>query len=785
VTPTGRPLAPVNVTAVGGNAQATVTWTAPDDGGSPINGYRVTSSPGGFTAVTSGATTATVTGLANGTAYTFTVMAKNALGAGPASAPSNAVTPNSFTVPGVATAVTATAGDGQASVTWTAPASDGGSAITSYTVTSSPGGLTGTATTGTTAVVAGLSNGASYTFTVVANNVAGAGPSSAPSNSVTPAAQDGAGTASVTPASVAVSESTTLTFSYTAAGTMTDGSLTVDVPSGWTAPSSTLGAPGYTTASTGAISVQGRRIAVAGINLAAGATMTINYGTGGISSQVLPAMPPGSTAFAVSHRATSSGVLTAIAGPPSVLVTDGSQVSCTDASITWTGAGDGTNWIDPANWSRARVPDSSDGVCIAAGPATVSMTGIVSVQWLTSARALDIHAPVHLLDANRPSQLEGATSNWRFGDTSGRLTLGPTASLEVLQAELDPAAELVVDGTLLFPEPYAPRLSVLCDAAGNPGSLVNNGRIQFSGRGTIDAGGCPAAVLTNSATGIITAGDSGTGGISAFGRLAIGVDNQGLIEAAATGAINYTSGHPVNGTWRTTNGSIDLDPGPYPGGPDRLAFADPVLQGQFMFHQGAPGLRAIGTLHIPAGTEVYTQSASYEVRTNIAAGGILNIYGARLASLVDGPGTLQLTSGTYDADITPGGPRNWNGGTFVNRHSVQAGADLSIVYNGSTLGMTGELTIDGTLSFAVGTPWTLHMDCDPSGAAGSLVNNSRIEFAGQGTIDAGTCASALLTNAATGVITTVGSGSGTLSVAVNNLGFIDPAITVDPRYNGG
>ena len=74
--------------------------------------------------------------------------------------------------PGAPTAVTATAGDAQAGVTWTAPASNGGSAITGYTVTSSPGSKTcTTATLGCT--VTGLTNGSTYTFTVSATNAVG------------------------------------------------------------------------------------------------------------------------------------------------------------------------------------------------------------------------------------------------------------------------------------------------------------------------------------------------------------------------------------------------------------------------------------------------------------------------------------------------------------------------------------------------------------------------------------------------------------------------------------
>jgi hypothetical protein len=85
------PDAPTQVTAVSGNGQATVSFTAPASNGSPITLYTVTSIPGGITA-TGTASPILVTGLANGTAYTFTVRATNGVGTGPASAPSNSVT---------------------------------------------------------------------------------------------------------------------------------------------------------------------------------------------------------------------------------------------------------------------------------------------------------------------------------------------------------------------------------------------------------------------------------------------------------------------------------------------------------------------------------------------------------------------------------------------------------------------------------------------------------------------------------------------------------------------
>jgi len=93
------------------------------------------------------------------------------------------------TSPDAPTGVTAAAGDGQAAVSWTAPASDGGSAITGYTVTAAPGGATQPAAAGSTsATISGLSNGTPYTFTITATNAIGAGPASDPSDPVTPQA---------------------------------------------------------------------------------------------------------------------------------------------------------------------------------------------------------------------------------------------------------------------------------------------------------------------------------------------------------------------------------------------------------------------------------------------------------------------------------------------------------------------------------------------------------------------------------------------------------------------
>lgn len=87
------PDAPIIGTATAGNNQATVTFFAPaSNGGSAITGYTLTSLPGNFTA-TGPASPLTVSGLANGMSYTFTVTAINAIGTGLASSVSNIATP--------------------------------------------------------------------------------------------------------------------------------------------------------------------------------------------------------------------------------------------------------------------------------------------------------------------------------------------------------------------------------------------------------------------------------------------------------------------------------------------------------------------------------------------------------------------------------------------------------------------------------------------------------------------------------------------------------------------
>lgn len=274
------PSEPIITSVVGGDGEVTIYFDPPtSDGGSTITSYTVTSSPGGFSA-TGSSSPITVTGLTNGTSYTFTVVATNSVGDSSPSTASSSVTPTAPTVPSAPTITGTTAGDGEVTITFTAPTSDGGSTILSYTVTSTPDSLTETVSYPATSItISGLVNHTAYTFTLVATNAVGDSPSSNTSASTTPLP----------------------------VGTMTTSFTTVGTTS-WTAPATTRsvtylvvggGGGGGAAYDTGGAGGGGGGMVLSGtISVTPGTTYSITVGdggAGGVAAQTSNPSPPPST----------------------------------------------------------------------------------------------------------------------------------------------------------------------------------------------------------------------------------------------------------------------------------------------------------------------------------------------------------------------------------------------------------------------------------------------------------------------------------------------------------
>ncbi len=151
---------------------ASISWSPPSLVGTGVTSYTVRSNPGGYTCSTT-TLSCTVTGLTTNAFYTFTVVATGATGGGlPTTSPRARML---VILPGPSRSVAVSPSSHSASVSWLAPAT-GGIGIELYTVTSNPSGFACTTAT-LSCTVTGLLSNQDYTFTVVATNPRGDGPS--------------------------------------------------------------------------------------------------------------------------------------------------------------------------------------------------------------------------------------------------------------------------------------------------------------------------------------------------------------------------------------------------------------------------------------------------------------------------------------------------------------------------------------------------------------------------------------------------------------------------------
>ena len=181
------PGAPTGLVATPSNQTLSIAFSL-DTGNSPITNYSYSTNGTTYTEFSPAQTgsTVSITGLTNGTPYTFYLKAINAIGTGPASA---ALTAAPAIEPTAPTIGTPTAGNGSVSLTFTAPGNNGGSAITNYSYSTDGTNYIALSPAQTTSplTISGLTNGVSYTVRIRAINAAGSSVASSASSSFTPA----------------------------------------------------------------------------------------------------------------------------------------------------------------------------------------------------------------------------------------------------------------------------------------------------------------------------------------------------------------------------------------------------------------------------------------------------------------------------------------------------------------------------------------------------------------------------------------------------------------------
>ena len=357
-TPATLPSAPAAPTVRRGNAKVTVTWVAPNNGGSAIMSYSVTTYVGatlvaGKTCSPSPANglTCDVTGLTNGSAYTFKVKATNAVGSSADSIVSAAATP--ATVPNAPAAPTVARGNAEVTVTWVAPTVNGGSAITGYTATAYAAGVsTGkscstTSLTAVTCTVTGLTNGTAYTFKVKATNAVGSTESVA-SAAATPA---GAPAAPTAPKVVKGHQSVQVT---------------------WVAPAAN-GSPitGYTvTAFVGGVAVTGKTCPLSPATATTCIMASLANGTA-YTFKVKATNAVGSTESVASVAVTPAAVP---ATPNAPRVAVGEAVGAQKATITWVAPANNGSVITGYTVTAFTSAGVSAGTCTTASAGALSCT---------------------------------------------------------------------------------------------------------------------------------------------------------------------------------------------------------------------------------------------------------------------------------------------------------------------------------------------------------------------------------------------------------------------------
>ncbi|HZX75581.1 autotransporter domain-containing protein [Lysobacter sp.] len=556
----------------------------------------------------------------------------------------------SFTVapvlPGAPTIGSVAAGDGEATVNFTAPAFTGGTTVTGYTVTATPDGITATGATAPITVT-GLSNGTAYTFTVTATNSAGTGAPSDASTSVVPDTAPGVTSVTVpAPATYATGQSLDFTVHWDQSVTIT-GAPGIGLTIGATSVQANYLAGSGSTATTFRYVVQAGQIDADGITVG---TLSLNGGSIR-NSNGQDAVPT------LNSVGDTSNVLVGAVNQAPVNTVPGPQSTRQDAPLVFSGG----------NAISVSDPDAGTGiveVALTVSNGVLSLQGTGGLSFATG----DGDADPAMAFTGRLADINAALAGLRFVPTAGYS--GP-AILSIHTSDLGNTGSggMKTDSdtvaiTVMSSDTTAPTVAAidLLDASPTGASSVRY-RVRFSEPvtgvdlsdfslvGVGDVMGTFAQLATPDNIEYTVTVDNVTGDGAL--RLDLLAGSTGIIDRAGNGAPGYTGGpvYVIDRTSPTVTGVLVPAAGQYIAGQSlvfTLTFSEAVNV------TGTPGLPItfdVGGMREAAyvsgsGTDVlvfsYTVAAGDQDLDGPTLGSAFVLNGGAIADLAGAPADANL-----------------------------------------------------------------------------------------------------------------------------------------------